>query len=102
MLECQATGQSLHINNGDVEGTGGRDKKSAQFTVHVRRPAVVALQNVSNNDYWLGIMDDRLIGTVSVCGFCVILWHKVWPNRRHNLAFYISAEVGRSGLLQAN
>ena len=64
VLESQATHKSLRIHSGDVEGIGGRGKL-AQFIVHVRRPSVVALQNVSNTDHWLGIIDNKLIGTVS-------------------------------------
>ena len=37
----------------------------AQFTVHVRRPGVIALQNVHDSNRWLAILDGKLIGTVS-------------------------------------
>ena len=37
----------------------------AQFTVHVRRPGVIALQNVHDSNKWLAILDGKLIGTVS-------------------------------------
>lgn len=51
-----ATGRDLRINlNGTVDGLGG-GKKLAQFTVHVRRPGVVALQNVAVVQNWLCIM----------------------------------------------
>jgi acyl CoA:acetate/3-ketoacid CoA transferase alpha subunit len=68
VLESKATNKTLRINSGSVEGIsgiGGRGKL-AQFVVHVRRPSVVALQSVSNEKHWLGIIDDRLIGTVSI------------------------------------
>ena len=65
MLESKASNKSLRINNGEVEGTGGRGTW-AQFYVHLRRPGVVALQNVSNSDHWLAIRDNQLV-TVSVC-----------------------------------
>lgn len=38
---------------------------SAQFTVHVRRPGVIALQNVSDPTRWLAIYQGKTIGTVS-------------------------------------
>ena len=65
MLESKASNKSLRINNGEVEGTGGQGTW-AQFYVHVRRPGVVALQNVGNPSHWLAIRDDKLIGTVSI------------------------------------
>lgn len=51
-----ASGRDLRINlNGAVDGLGG-GKKLAQFTVHVRRPGVVALQNVAVVQNWLCIL----------------------------------------------
>ena len=72
VLESQATQKSLRISNGDVEGIGGRGKL-AQFIVHVRRPSVVALQNAGNTDHWLGMVDDKLIGTVILYQWVVLV-----------------------------
>ena len=65
MLESKASNKTLRINNGDVEGRGGRGRL-AQFYVHMRRPGVVALQNVNNTNNWLAIHNHQLIGTVSL------------------------------------
>ena len=46
ILESRASGKSLRINEANiVEGNGGQ-RELSQFRVHVRRPGVVALQNV--------------------------------------------------------
>ena len=63
-LQSNASGKSLRINqSGDIEGVGGRGEL-AQFRVHVRRPGVVALQNVRTAEYWLAIYQGKTIGTV--------------------------------------
>ena len=69
ILESCASGKSLRINEGgDVQGTGGRGQ-FAQFRVHVRRPGVVALQNVRNAENWLAVYQGKTIGTVrEQCG----------------------------------
>ena len=36
----------------------------AKFRVHVRRPTVVALQNVHNPDWWLAVYEGRTTGVV--------------------------------------
>ena len=64
MLESKASNKSLRINNGEVEGKGAKGTW-AQFYVHVRRPGVVALQNVNNTDHWLAARDNKLV-TVSI------------------------------------
>ena len=38
---------------------------TAQFIVHIRRPGVIALQNVANTDCWLSILEGKTLGTVS-------------------------------------
>ena len=38
---------------------------SAQFTVHVRRPGVIALQNVADPERWIAIYQGKTIGMVS-------------------------------------
>ena len=63
VLESTATNKSLRIRDGIVEGTGGRGQL-AQFTVHVRRPGVIALQNVKHPDQYLAIYDGSTIGNV--------------------------------------
>ena len=37
----------------------------AQFVVHVRRPGVIALQNVADKNRWLAICEGKTTGTVS-------------------------------------
>ena len=74
VLESKASNKSLRINNGEVEGRGGQGTW-AQFYVHVRRPGVVALQNVNNTSQWVAIHNHKLIGTVSV----LILFHFFLP-----------------------
>ena len=68
ILGSHASGKSLRINEANiVEGHGGRGE-FAQFRVHVRRPGVVALQNVRNPNNWLAIFQGQTIGTVrAVC-----------------------------------
>ena len=64
ILQSCASGKSVRINmNGQVEGVGGSGYY-AQFRVHVRRPGVVALQNVHNSQNWIAIHQGRTIGTV--------------------------------------
>ena len=66
VLESCASGKSLRINEGgDVQGTGGRGQ-FAQFRVHVRRPGVVALQNVHDPNNWLAIFQGQTVGTVRI------------------------------------
>lgn len=38
---------------------------SAQWKVHVRRPGVIALQNMHTSQHWLAIRDGKTIGNVS-------------------------------------
>ena len=63
VLESTATNKSLRIRDGIVEGTGGRGQL-AQFTIHVRRPGVIALQNVKYPDQYLAIYDGSTNGNV--------------------------------------
>ncbi len=63
ILQSKASKKSLRINNGDVEGNGGRGEL-AQFRVHVKRPGVVSLQNVHESYNWLAIFQEQTIGTV--------------------------------------
>ncbi len=63
VLESTASNKSLRIRDGIVEGTGGRGQL-AQFTVHVRRPGVIALQNVKNPDQYLAIYENATNGQV--------------------------------------
>ena len=63
ILQSEASKKSLRINDGDVEGNGGRGEL-AQFRVHVKRPGVVALQNVHESYNWLAIFQEQTIGTV--------------------------------------
>ena len=63
ILQSKASKKSLRINDGDVEGNGGRGEL-AQFRVHVKRPGVVALQNVHESYNWLAIFQEQTIGTV--------------------------------------
>ena len=64
ILQSCASGKSVRINmTGQVEGVGGNGYH-AQFRVHVRRPGVVALQNVHNSQNWIAIHQGRTIGTV--------------------------------------
>ena len=62
LLSC-ASGKSLRINKGTVESRGGHGVL-AQFRVHVRRPGVVALQNVNDSQNWLAIRNSQTLGTV--------------------------------------
>jgi hypothetical protein len=60
----QASGKALRVlQNGDVDGRGTEDDALAQFRVHVLGPHKVALQNVSNPNYWLRIINNELNGT---------------------------------------
>ena len=69
ILQSCASGKTLRINQaGNVEGIGGQGL-FAQFRVHVRRPGVVALQNVHTPDNWLAIFQGNTIGTVCVVRF---------------------------------
>ena len=68
VLESTATNKSLRIRDGIVEGTGGRGQL-AQFTVHVRRPGVIALQNVKNPDLYLAIYEGTTNGNVCSIDF---------------------------------
>lgn len=52
-------------NDDEVEVQDDRDGKDAHFIVHVRRPLVVSLQSAGNVDNWLGIYNQKLIGSVS-------------------------------------
>ncbi len=64
-LQSRASGKSLRItHDGEVQGTGGHGA-FAQFKVHVRRPGVVALQNMHNEDHWLAVFQGKTVGTVS-------------------------------------
>ena len=57
ILQSKASKKSLRINDGDVEGNGGRGEL-AQFRVHVKRPGVVSLQNVHESYNWLAIFQE--------------------------------------------
>ena len=63
VFQSNASNKSLRIRDGIVEGTGGRGEL-AQFTVHVRRPGVVALQNVKHQDQYLAIYEGSTSGVV--------------------------------------
>ncbi len=41
-------------------------RKDAHFITHFRRQGVFAFQNVGSPYNWIGILDNKLIGTVSV------------------------------------
>ena len=77
MFESNASNKSLRIRDGVVEGTGGRGLL-AQFTVHVRRPGVVTLQNVKNPDQYLAIYEGSTNGVVccnsnNYCTCCIAI-----------------------------
>ena len=48
-----------------MEVQDGQDGKEAQFIVRVRQPGVVSLQSANCDDNWLGVIDGKLIGSVS-------------------------------------
>ena len=79
VLESTATNKTLRIRDGVVEGTGGRGQL-AQFTVHVRRPGVVALQNIKNPDQYLAIYEGATIGNVRP--FCSV---QIWTFGYNNI-----------------
>ena len=64
ILRSCASNMNLRIHEGGVvQGLGG-DGYFAQFRVHVRRPGVVALQNVHTPENWLAINQGKTVGTV--------------------------------------
>ena len=44
---------------------------AAQWKVHVRRPGVIALQNIHTSEHWLAIRDGKTIGNVFFWCVCV-------------------------------
>ncbi len=81
ILQSCASLKSLRIVDGTLDGKGGREA-FAQFKVHVRRPGVVALQNIHEPENWLAVFQNDTIGTVwkhnhtliqSICFACIML-----------------------------
>lgn len=46
---------------------------TAQWKVHVRRPGVIALQNVHTSDNWLAIRDGNTVGNVCKILYCSVI-----------------------------
>ena len=86
ILVSKASGKTLRSYHGTAQGIGGHGthgiheflspfvilimyiynmyKTAAQWKVHVRRPGVIALQNVHTSENWLAIRDGKTIGNV--------------------------------------
>lgn len=81
VLHSRASGNTIRFREGEVEGSGGHGalgkimqsithsdfkmfcftlRRAAQFTVRIKAPGVVALQNKKDPKNWLRIMDDKL------------------------------------------
>jgi hypothetical protein len=69
ILVSKSSGKSLRSFHGTAQGIGGQGAH-AQWKVHLRRPGVIALQNMHTSEHWLAIRDGQTIGNAKGGPFC--------------------------------